>query len=37
MQRHYKGSGAWRRWAAVALLAAASAAGAQEAPSTFTA
>ena len=31
MQRHYKGSGAWRRWAA-ALLAAASAAGAQEAP-----
>lgn len=32
MQRHYKGSGAWRRWAAVALLAAASAAGAQEAP-----
>lgn len=32
MQRHYKGSGAWRRWAAAALLAAASAAGAQEAP-----
>ena len=30
MQR--QGSGAWRRWAAAALLAAASAAGAQEAP-----